>query len=214
MCGRYTLRLTSEQLQAIFNFLREVEEWQPRYNIAPSQKNPVIRMVDGKRHATSLRWGLIPPWAQDDKLGFKMINARSEEIAKSYSGPLEKRRCLVLTDGWYEWRDKQPFHFRFPNNVPFAFAGIWERWNNIETYCIFTTSSVGTASEYHERMPVIIPPEAYDVWLDPEIDGRELVEPLLKPWTGPLDAIPANPLVGNVRNETPAVLERSQRTLF
>ncbi|WP_459556754.1 SOS response-associated peptidase [Lacunimicrobium album] len=167
MCGRYTLRATAEQLQEIFNFIRDAD-WTPRYNIAPSQMNPVIRLIDGKRHAKPLRWGLVPPWAKDVKVGFKMINARSEEIAKSYKAPLKKRRCLVLTDGWYEWRDKQPYHFRFPDNEPFVFAGVWERWTNpedqsiVESYSIFTTSSVGAASGYHDRMPVIIPQNAYD----------------------------------------------------
>jgi len=207
MCGRYTLRATAEQLQEIFDFIRDAD-WVPRYNIAPSQMNPVIRLIDGERHAKPLRWGLVPPWAKDVKVGFKMINARSEEIAKSYKAPLKKRRCLVLTDGWYEWRDKQPYHFRFSGNEPFVFAGVWERWTNpedqsaVESYSIFTTSSVGAASEYHDRMPVIIPPDAYDAWLDPEIDGNDLIEPLLKPWSGPIEVVTANPIVGNVKNET------------
>ncbi len=211
MFGRYTLRATQEELQQLFDFLRD-EDWVPRYNIAPSQKNRVVRSIDSKRHAKPLRWGLIPPWAKDTKVGFRMINARSEEIAKSYKAPLKKRRCLVLTDGWYEWRDKQPYHFRMPDNQPFAFAGVWERWVNpddqvpIESYSIFTTSSTGVTSNYHDRMPVIIPPDAYDVWLDPDVDGNELTEPLLKSWTGPIEVVAANPMVGNVRNETPNCL--------
>lgn len=211
MCGRYTLRATAEQLQEIFDFIRDAD-WVPRYNIAPSQMNPVIRLIDGERQAQPLRWGLVPPWAKDVKVGFKMINARSEEIAKSYKAPLKKRRCLVLTDGWYEWCDKQPYHFRFPDNEPFVFAGVWERWTNpddrsmVESYSIFTTSSIGAASGYHDRMPVIIPQNAYDAWLDPEIDGNDLIEPLLKPWSGTIEVMAANPIVGNARNETPLCL--------
>lgn len=98
-------------------------------SLANESRHPSDRR---ERHAKPLRWGLVPPWAKDVKVGFKMINARSEEIAKSYKAPLKKRRCLVLTDGWYEWRDKQPYHFRFPDNEPFVFAGVWERWTNPE----------------------------------------------------------------------------------
>ncbi len=206
MCGRYTLRTGEVNDLLEFYETHGYFQWSPRYNIAPSQNVPVIRLIEGVRQADSLRWGLIPPWAKDAKIGYRMINARSEEIARSYQAPLKKRRCLVMTDGWYEWREKSPVHFRFPGNRLFAFAGIWERWQEVESVSIFTTSSTGVASQYHDRMPVILDRDAYDPWLDPTIEGQDLVSSLLIPWEGVIEALPANPIVGNVRNETPECL--------
>ncbi|MCA9038919.1 MAG: SOS response-associated peptidase [Planctomycetaceae bacterium] len=203
MCGRFTLRVPPEKLWEI---LQAEFNWEPRYNIAPSQRTPIVRFRDGKPVIEEARWGFIPSWAKDEKIGYKMINARSEEIARSYRGALKNRRCLVVADGWYEWKNKQPYHFRLPGNEPFAFAGLWERWQDLESFTIFTTGSTGTAANYHDRMPVIIPPEAYVPWLDPEINGNDLIEPLLKPWPGEIEVIEANPVVGSPRNEGPEML--------
>lgn len=201
MCGRYTLRTSALELQDFFRTL-DVIDHQPRFNIAPSQSCPIIRADDDGRHLDLLRWGFIPAWAKDEKIGYKMINARSEEIARSYKPALKRRRCLVATDGWYEWQNKQPYHFRLPQGKIFAFAGIWERWHDLESFSIFTTQSTGLAAEYHDRMPVILPEDAYDVWLDPRVDGHELRETLLVPWAGALDVVAANTCVGNARNES------------
>ncbi|QDU81202.1 Putative SOS response-associated peptidase YedK [Polystyrenella longa] len=212
MCGRFTLRIPPHEL---WKALQAEYDWQPRFNIAPSQLAPVVRIRDGQPVLDRLRWGFIPSWAKDEKIGYKMINARSEEIAKSYRGALKSRRCLIVADGWYEWKNKQPYHFHQPDNIPFAFAGLWEKWKETESFTIFTTAAVGVAADYHDRMPVIIHPAAYDPWLDPDINGNDLVEPLLQSWEGELKVEEANKCVGNPRNEGPQCLnERGSGKLF
>lgn len=209
MCGRFTLRANSEELTTAFNAELKTGHL-PRFNIAPSQECPVIRQENRLRLISSLRWGFVPHWAKDPKIGFKMINARSEEISRSYQSSLKSQRCLIPVDGWYEWKNKRPFHFSLPDNQLFAFAGIWARWQDIETFSIFTTSAIGIAAEYHARMPVILPSESYDAWLDPAICGTELIGPLLQPWSGTLQVVAANPCVGNVRNDSPRCLVSPQ----
>lgn len=205
MCGRYTLRMNSLELAEVFGVDPQPELF-PRYNIAPTQMNPVIRANQGSRELSLMRWGFIPPWAKDEKIGYRMINARSEEIAKSYKPALKSKRCLVLADGWYEWKDKKPFHFRMPDNEPFAFAGLWSAWNDLETFTIFTAESEGIASGYHDRMPVILPSNAYDVWTDPSIDGNDLIEEMVHGREMNIKVVAANQCVGNVRNESPECL--------
>ncbi|MAT13781.1 MAG: hypothetical protein CMJ46_00745 [Planctomyces sp.] len=212
MCGRYTLRVPPQDL---WNALQAEFNWQPRYNIAPSQEVPVVRMIDGKPKLDKLRWGFVPSWAKDEKIGYKMINARSEEIARSYKGALKNWRSLVVADGWYEWKNKQPYHFHLPDNHPFAFAGLWEKWKDMLSFTIFTTSANEISADYHDRMPVILPEETWYPWLDPEIDGNELVEPFLKSWEGELEVDEANKIVGNPRNEGPGCLgDKGKDQLF
>jgi len=201
MCGRYTLVVTSEQLLAYFEAVGQFD-WRPRYNIAPSQQVPVIRQEGLVRRADLLRWGFVPAWAKDAKIGYKMINARSEEIARSYKPALKSRRCLIPASGWYEWREKQAYRFSRPDGELLAFAGLWEQWQDLTTFTIFTTGSIGVASEYHDRMPVILQPQNYDAWLDPSINGNDLTD-LLMPSNEELMASSVNPIVGNVRNEGP-----------
>ncbi|MCA8984058.1 MAG: SOS response-associated peptidase [Planctomycetaceae bacterium] len=207
MCGRYTLATDAEHLLVRFEAVGPLD-WEPRYNIAPSQQAPVIRLQGPIRRAELLRWGFVPSWAKDVRIGYNMINARSEEIARSYKSALKSRRCLIPASGWYEWRDKKPFHFHFPDMELFAFAGLWETWRELTTFTLFTTSSVKTAAEYHDRMPVILNPADYDRWLDPGINGHELTD-LLRPCDAALIASPANQAVGNVRNEGPEMLSGS-----
>lgn len=206
MCGRYTLRTNPIELAEIF----EVEisnEILPRFNIAPTQLNPVVLHEQGQRLLSLMRWGFIPPWAKDHKIGYRMINARSEEVAKSYKPSLKSKRCLVLADGWYEWKNKQPYHFRMVDEQPFAFAGLWSTWNDLQTFTIFTAESAGVAASYHDRMPVILPCDAYDVWIDSNLDGEDLIEDMVHNRVTNIEVVAANPCVGNVRNETPMCLE-------
>ncbi|WP_417851699.1 SOS response-associated peptidase [Thalassoglobus sp.] len=205
MCGRYTLRMNPLELAEVFG-VEPQPELLPRFNIAPTQMNPVIRLSEGSRELSLMRWGFIPPWAKDEKIGYRMINARSEQIAKSYKPALKSKRCLVLADGWYEWREKKPFHFRMPDNQPFAFAGLWSAWRDIETFTIFTAQSDGIASEYHDRMPVILSPDAYDVWADPSIDGNDIIEEIVQGRQMDIEVVAANQCVGNVKNESPDCL--------
>ena len=202
MCGRYTLRTNIVDLfdvESQFDFI-------PRFNIAPTQMNPVIRQNRGFREMSLMRWGFIPFWAKDSKIGYRMINARSEEIAKSYRPSLKNQRCLVLADGWYEWKNKVPYHFRKVDNQPFAFAGLWSTWKDMETFTILTAESAGVASGYHARMPVILRDEDCGVWTDPNTNGFDLIETIVENRDCEVEVVAANPCVGNVKNETPDCL--------
>lgn len=219
MCGRYNLRTPTSELAKIF----ELDRWTdvvPRYNIAPTQSAPAIRILDGIRRLDLLRWGLIPSWAQDEKIGNRLINARADGVATkpSFRNALRKRRCLIPADGFYEWRQtsakaKQPFHVTMKDDRPFAFAGLWEHWAKangepIESFTIITTDANELLVEIHDRMPVILPPDRYGVWLDPEIDDPAALEPLLEPY--PADemcAIAVSTAVNNPRNDSPACIE-------
>jgi putative SOS response-associated peptidase YedK len=172
MCGRYRLSRSKELLAEHFN-VEPDDDWEPRYNIAPSQYVPVIRQrPDGpKRWGAQMRWGLIPAWAKDASIGFKMINARAETVATkpAYRDVLRKRRCLIPADGFYEWvkdgRAKTPFCFTMADNSTFAFAGIWDSWRNpqgqtIDTCSIITTTPNALLADIHDRMPVILPDDA------------------------------------------------------
>jgi putative SOS response-associated peptidase YedK len=187
MCGRYRLARKKEILAEVFD-VGDDDDWSPRYNIAPSQSVPVVRQ-DATRPVRSfslMRWGLVPFWAKDAKAGYKMINARAETIAEkpAFRKLLQSRRCLIPADGFYEWvkkgKEKSPFCFTLVDDSVFAFAGIWDRWRNpeselVETCSIITTSANALVSGIHDRMPVILERENYDLWLDP---GFRKVEPL------------------------------------
>jgi putative SOS response-associated peptidase YedK len=194
MCGRYRLARKKEILAEVFDAGNDVD-WSPRYNLAPTQSVPVVRQ-DASRPIRSLslvRWGLIPFWAKDAKTGYKMINARAEQIAEkpAFREPLESRRCLIPADGFYEWaktgKEKSPYCFALVDDSVFAFAGIWDRWRNpekelIETFSIITTSANALVSGIHDRMPVILERENYDVWLDPAFRKVEPLLDLLMPY--------------------------------
>jgi putative SOS response-associated peptidase YedK len=190
MCGRFSLGATTRvgQLFSLPNW----PETSPRYNIAPSQTVPaVIRNREtGTREFRPFRWGLVPSWAKDPAIGNRMINARSETAATkpTFRKPLRERRCLILADGFYEWKRegerKQPYHIKLREGQPFAFAGLWDHWQPpdsalLETCTILTTVSNDVVRQIHDRMPVILPPDAYNVWLDPAMRDVEPVQALL-----------------------------------
>lgn len=194
----------------------------PRYNIAPSQSVPVVRFEAERdcRVLVAHRWGLIPSWAKDSKIGYRMINARSETAASkpAFRKPFRERRCLVVADGFYEWARagtaKQPWYFRLRSGESFAFAGLWDRWVSTETgevvdsCTILTTSANDLVRPVHERMPVILPPERYDLWLDPEVEDTSMLEPLLAPYPArEMAAHPVSTRVNNPRNDEPACVE-------
>ena len=223
MCGRYTLKTNSQELSSLFELLEE-PDLEPRYNIAPTQQIPVILEDpdDGNRTLQMMHWGLIPSWADDPSIGSRMINARAETVSEkpSYRSAFKRRRCLIPADGFYEWAKepggKQPYHLRLKSGDPFAFAGLWESWSmdsdeggeKIRSATIITTEPNEVASEVHNRMPVILPPDLYDVWLDPENDDREELLSMLAPYPAEdMEAYPVSRDVNRPANDHPRVLE-------
>lgn len=189
MCGRYSFTQVVETIADKFQ-VTEVPPISPRYNVAPTQEvtTVLLNSETSKRQIKMLRWGLIPSWAKDTKMGAKLINARGETVTEkpSFRAAFKKRRCLILADGFYEWRTeegkKQPFYFRLENGEPFAFAGLWEHWEKgegepIETCTIITTEANELMRPIHDRMPVIISSQNYEQWLDPEKGKTELLQP-------------------------------------
>ncbi len=194
MCGRYRLSRSKELLAEHFD-VEPDDDWEPRYNIAPMQNVPVIRQhpAQPKRLGSRMRWGLIPFWAKDSSIGFKMINARAETVATkpAFRDALKQRRCLIPADGFYEWQKngkaKTPFCFTMADDSIFAFAGIWDSWRNpegkaIETCSIITTTTNALLIDIHDRMPVILPNDTYDLWLDPGFQKADTISDLLKPF--------------------------------
>lgn len=191
MCGRYTLSVPAETIAEHFG-LEAVPDLAPRFNIAPTQAAPVVRWSPAAEAPALafLRWGLVPAWAKDAAGAGRLINARAETAADkpSFRAALRRRRCLVPADGFYEWRAeggaKQPYHIARPDHAPFAFAGLWERWSRgaepLETFTILTTDANAALRPLHDRMPVILDPADYDLWLDPLATDPSLVEPLLR----------------------------------
>jgi putative SOS response-associated peptidase YedK len=196
MCGRFARKSTQEVLADWFGLeLEEMPCFAPSYNAAPQSVQPVVRLNrdSGKREVALLRWGLVPFWAKDAKIGYNTINARAEDVASkpAYRDALKKRRCLVPADAFYEWqrldpKTKQPFAFALTSGEPFAFAGLWESWRPkegapLETFTILTTDPNQLMEPIHNRMPVILKPKDYDRWLDPGDPARPPVE-LLRPY--------------------------------
>ncbi len=194
MCGRYRLSRRKQILEEHFDSVSGMEDWNPRYNIAPTQSVPVIRQnpKEAVRELSLFHWGLVPSWVKDPSVAARMINARSETASTkpAFSEALKFRRCLVPADGFYEWRKtgkvKEPYCFEINDGRLFAFAGIWERWNDpsgkpLETCSILTTTPNAVTSAVHDRMPVILNPDNYDLWLDPGLKDAALVSDLLRP---------------------------------
>ncbi len=220
MCGRYTQTAPAEQLRELFQFESDFE-LTPRYNIAPSQEVPVVRTnEDGSRTLGMIRWGLIPSWAKDGKIGYRTINARGETVAEkpSFRSAFKRRRCLIVADGFYEWKKKgkvkQPYYIHLKGKKPFAFAGLWECWEKgsegpVESCTIVTTEANDLLKELHERMPVILSPADYALWLDPKTEGKEAIHPLIRPYfQGEMAFYPVSTRVNSPKNNDPACIEK------
>jgi putative SOS response-associated peptidase YedK len=222
MCGRFTRKSTQEILAEWFGLeLEEMPWFAPTYNAAPQSIQPVIRLNrdSGRREAALLRWGLVPLWAKDAKIGYSTINARAEEAASkpAYREALKKRRCLMPADAFYEWqrqdaKTKQPFAIALKSGEPYAFAGLWESWRPkdgelLETFTILTTDPNEVMEPIHNRMPVILDPKDFDRWLDAGDPARPPVD-LLRPYPAEhMCAWPVSDRVGNVRNNEPSLLD-------
>ena len=195
MCGRYRLSRRKQLVAEYFDSVSQEPDWAPRYNIAPTQPIAIIRQNSKVpvRKLSLVRWGLIPSWAKDSSGAAGMINARSETASTkpAFRDALKFRRCLVPADGFYEWqrtaKPKQPYCFEVNEGELFAFAGIWERWkdasgNWVKSCSILTTAPNAVTSAIHDRMPVILDPSDYDLWMDPGMTSVAAASDLLKPY--------------------------------
>ena len=218
MCGRYTLASPTERLAEEFGVDASSIELSPNYNVAPTQGVAAVLEEAGQRRLEVLRWGLIPPWADDPGIGSRMINARSETAPgkPSFRRAFRERRCLIPADGFYEWQRtngaKQPYYIHMEDGRPFAFAGLWESWSKggegeVRTCTILTTGANALVGEVHDRMPVILAPDAYDVWLDPASERDELTG-LLAPYPeDEMEAYPVSRFVNSPSNNDPRCIE-------
>jgi putative SOS response-associated peptidase YedK len=218
MCGRYTLASPTERLAEEFGVDAASIELAPNYNVAPTQQVAAVLDEGGQRRLEVLRWGLIPPWADDPGIGSRMINARSETAPgkPSFRRAFRERRCLIPADGFYEWQRtngaKQPYYIHMEDGRPFAFAGLWESWSKggegeVRTCTILTTGANALVGEVHDRMPVILAHDAYDVWLDPASERDELTG-LLAPYPeDEMEAYPVSRFVNSPSNNDPRCIE-------
>jgi putative SOS response-associated peptidase YedK len=213
MCGRFTLSYKADEIQLSLGITGMPDEWQPRYNIAPTQ--PIAAVLEGKdKKIEFLYWGLVPSWAKEISIGTKMINARSETIMEkpSYKSAFQRRRCLILADGFYEWKKSkakgpaQPFFFQLKTREPFAFAGIWERWlppdgSELLSGSIITCAANDVVAPIHERMPVILDKGSMWSWLE-EHPAKELLN-MLEPYdASKLDITMVSTLVNSPFNDS------------
>ena len=219
MCGRFTQSQSIQTVAKEFQVEQVSSDLGPSYNIAPTQKVAVI-ITDGIKQLVPVRWGLVPSWAKDPSIGSKMINARAETVTEkaSYRNAFKKRRCLVVADGFYEWQKtgdaKRPIYIRLKSGKPFAFAGLYEVWKSPEgkevtTCTIITTEANELMKPIHERMPVIIPAESQDEWLDPAAEGKDQLLDMLRPYpAGEMEAYPVSKRVNSPRNNSPECIKR------
>lgn len=218
MCGRYTLATPTQKLAESFSGFEVPAELPPRYNVAPTQPIAVVAN-NGQHKVEFFQWGLIPSWAKDPKIGNQMINARAETLGEkpAFRNAYKRRRCLVLADGFYEWRKeedgaKTPMYIRLASGDPFAFAGLWEMWQTAEdtilSCTIITTDPNDLMAQIHNRMPVILPPAAYEQWLDPAERRPDDLQGLLHPYpTELMTAYPVSKMVNSPKNDSPALIE-------
>jgi putative SOS response-associated peptidase YedK len=221
MCGRYTLTSAIDELLERLGLLGRVDDMGPRFNVAPSQMVPALRLSEeGTLQLELFRWGLIPSWAKDPSIGNRMINARGETVAEkpSFRAAFKKRRCLILSDGWYEWQQlptrKQPIRIQLDSGAVFAFAGLWEHWEPkegdreaypsgevIRSCAIITIDASPKIAHIHHRMPVVLKQESWDAWLGPEAPPDEL-QAMLVPYAGDdLATYPVSTLVNSPAND-------------
>jgi putative SOS response-associated peptidase YedK len=218
MCGRYMIISSPEAIRRLFGY-PEQPNFPPRYNVAPTQPVPIVRLVDGKRQFALVRWGLIPPWVKDPQRFSLLINARCESVhdKPAFRNAMRRRRCLVPADGFYAWKEeggrKRPYCLRPRHEGPIAFAGLWETWmgpngEEMETAIIVTTAATGELARLHERMPVIVPPEAFDLWLNcGAVDAVTAAGALFAPPPeGLLEAYAVSPAVNHTANDGPELI--------
>jgi putative SOS response-associated peptidase YedK len=223
MCGRFVSSTPPDQLASYFDAVAPETALPASFNVAPTNDIYGVVSRDGDRHLDVFHWGLVPVWAKDISIGNKMINARAETLAEknSFKNALKRRRCLIPLDGFYEWKSipgvkaKQPMFIHRADGEPLAVAGLWETWKDrasdeptvLHSTTIITTAANATMAPVHDRMPAILPPSQWDLWLDPSIDDLELVSGLLVPApVGLLTMHPVSTQVNNVRTKGPELI--------
>jgi putative SOS response-associated peptidase YedK len=211
MCGRYCISSAPEAIRALFRY-PEQPNFPPRYNVAPTQPVPIVRLTEGQRSFALVRWGLIPSCVKDPRAFSLQINARGESVNEkaAFRMAMRRRRCLFPADGFYEWRqdkERRPFFVRLKTGGSMAFAGLWETWSGpngeeMDTAAIVTTSANRTLAPIHPRMPVIVPPDAFDFWLDPKIDGETAAALIVPAPDELLEAYEVSSAVNSVANDS------------
>lgn len=219
MCGRFTQKTDVKRLAGQFG-VSEAPTAEARYNVAPTQEILCVRKGGDGREMTFFKWGLVPSWAKDPSMGVRLINARSETVAEkpAFRESFRRRRCLIPADGFYEWKrhggGKQPFFFRMRDEAPFGFAGLWERWEGeggrvINSCTILTTEANDVVRPVHDRMPVILHPGDYDLWLDVNASKRDLPAELLRPYpASEMTSYPVSSAVNSPRSRGESLIER------
>jgi len=218
MCGRFVLTVDPDQVQMAFDLTDMPPSWAPRFNIAPSQ--PIALITNENPQALTFhQWGLIPSWAKDPKIGYKMINARSETAAEKSSSraAFKRRRCLIPADGFFEWQKREsgktPMFIHLTDQPVFAFAGLWEVWyspegDELRTATILTTEPNDFMAQIHNRMPVILHPDDFEQWLEPNDVRAEDVQPFMRPYEAEkMAAYPVSTFVNSPANDTPETIE-------
>ncbi len=223
MCGRYTITSAPEAIRALFRY-EEQPNFPPRYNVAPTQPIPIVRLHEGKRQFALVRWGLLPSWVKDPKTFTLLINARGESVIDkpAFRAAMKRRRCLIPADGFYEWKAvggrKQPYYVRQTSGAPMAFAGLWECWTGpngeeMETAAIVTTDANRLLTPIHARMPVIVQPEAFDLWLNyADVDATTAAALIAPAPDNLLESYEVSTAVNRTANDNPKLVERLAAT--
>jgi putative SOS response-associated peptidase YedK len=218
MCGRYVIRSSPEEIRRLLGYIDQ-PNFPARYNVAPTQAVPIVRMAEGQRRFALVRWGLIPSWVKDPRTFSLLINARGESVVDkpAFRAAMRRRRCLFPADGFYEWKAeggrKRPYFIRPKSGGPMAFAGLWETWTGPngeeqETAAIVTTNANRTCAAIHDRMPAIIAPAAFDLWLDSDkVDAKTAAALIAPAPEALLEAYEISTAVNRVANDSPALIE-------
>ncbi len=228
MCGRLSQNLTWQQIYTLYTLPDSTPRLdpQPRYNGAPTQEFALCRLDEnGTRSMAVLRWGLVPFWAKDVKIGARLINARAETVHEkpAFRSAFRARRCLIPSNGWFEWKrtggGKQPYFLALESSAPVSFAALWEQWGrdgqHIESFTIITTEASPGLTDIHDRQPAVVDPDDFTDWLDPGTPQETLKEIIGPPYEGPYEIRPVSDMVNRVANDTPDILTPLVRnTLF
>jgi putative SOS response-associated peptidase YedK len=217
MCGRYAITTVPEAMRQFYRYF-EQPNFPARYNVAPTQPIPVVRLDNGARHFALVRWGLIPSWVKDPKTFTLLINARAETVAEkpAFRNALKRRRCLIPADGFFEWKRegaaKQPYFIHHRDGTPMTFAGLWETWmgpngEEMETAAIITTQANTVLGAIHDRMPVILAPSVFDTWLDPQTTADAVSALMVPAPDDQIEMFAVSSAVNRVANDDPRNLE-------